>query len=116
MSTVKNRVSLIGRLGKDPELTELQSGRCFAKFSLATNESYKDKSGEWQDNTQWHDITIWGPNAQRVKKVLNKGQEIVLEGRIVYRSYETKDGEKRQATVIEGSEFWIPSSQKAVSA
>ena len=109
MNTLRNKVSLIGRLGAQPEIVNLDSGRTLARFSLATNESYKNKSGEWQDNTQWHNLTAWGKTAELAGKMLSKGQEIVVEGKLVNNSYETKDGEKRYGINIEVNEFLIVS-------
>lgn len=111
MNTLRNKVSLIGRLGAQPEVVTFDSGKTLARFSLATNESYKNKAGEWQDNTQWHNITAWGKTAELVGKMLSKGQEIVVEGRLVNNNYETKDGEKRYGTTIEVSEFLIISAK-----
>lgn len=105
MNTLRNKVSLIGRLGAQPEVVTFDSGRTLARFSLATNERYKNKEGVWQDNTQWHNLNAWGKTAERVAKMLNKGQEILVEGRIVNNSYETKEGEKRFGTSIEVNEF-----------
>ena len=107
MSTLRNKVSLIGRLGAQPEVTNFETGSTLARFTMATNERYKDKSGQWQDNTQWHVIKAWGPVAERVKKNLNKGQEILIEGKLVHQTYETKTGEKRNETIIEINEFLI---------
>ena len=104
MNTLRNKVSLIGRLGGQPEVVSLESGT-LARFSLATNESYKNKSGEWQDRTQWHTIKAWGKTAERVAKALDKGQEVIVEGRIVNTNYTTKEGEKRYSTEIEISDF-----------
>lgn len=107
MNTLRNKVSLIGRLGAQPELVTLDSGRTLARFSLATNENYKNKEGAWQENTQWHTITAWGKTAELMSKLLNKGQEVVVEGKLVNSSYETKEGEKRFSTAIEVNEFLL---------
>ena len=105
MNVLRNKVSLIGRLGAQPEVVTLDSGRTFARFTLATNENYKDKDGAWKENTQWHNLKAWGKTAELVSRLLNKGQEIVVEGRIVNENYETKKGEKRYGTSIEVNEF-----------
>jgi single-strand DNA-binding protein len=105
MNALRNKVSLIGRLGAQPELVTFESGRTLARFSIATNESYKDKSGEWKDQTQWHNVVAWGKTANLVGKILSKGQEVIVQGRIVNKSYETKSGEKRFSTEIEMNEF-----------
>jgi len=111
MNTLRNKVSLIGRLGAQPEVTTFDTGRMLARFTMATNERFKDKEGNWQDNTQWHTINAWGKIAERVKKALNKGQEIILEGKLVHQTYETKTGEKRYGTVIEATEFLLLSQK-----
>jgi single-strand DNA-binding protein len=107
MNTLRNKVSLIGRLGAQPEVTTFETGKTLARFTLATNESYKDKNGQWHDNTQWHTINAWGRIAERVKKALNKGQEVIVEGKLVHQTYETKTGEKRYGTIIEATEFLL---------
>jgi single-strand DNA-binding protein len=111
MNTLRNKVSLIGRLGAQPEVTTFDTGRMLARFTMATNERFKDKEGNWQDNTQWHTINAWGKIAERVKKALNRGQEIILEGKLVHQTYETKTGEKRYGTVIEATEFLLLSQK-----
>lgn len=105
MNALRNKVSLIGRLGAQPEVVTFDSGRTMARFSIATNEGYKNKAGAWQDNTQWHNLTAWGKTAELVAKLLQKGQEVVVEGKLVNSSYETKNGEKRYATTIEVNDF-----------
>lgn len=112
MNALRNKVSLIGRLGAQPELVKFESGKTLARFSIATNERYKDKSGAWQDQTQWHNITAWGKTADLVGKILNKGQEVIVEGRLVNKSYETKTGEKRYSTEIEMNEFLALGTRK----
>ncbi|MDP4760322.1 MAG: single-stranded DNA-binding protein [Crocinitomicaceae bacterium] len=107
MNALKNKVSLIGRLGVQPEVVNLDSGKKLARFTLATNENYKNKNGEWQSVTQWHTINAWGKLAELVQKLLTKGQEIVVEGKLVNQSYENKNGEKRYTTIVEASEFLV---------
>ena len=111
MNTLRNKVSLIGRLGKQPEITKFQSGTQVAKMSLATREPYKDKNGEWVDNTQWHNIVAWGKQVDNVVKLLTKGTEVIIEGRLVNKTYETKAGEKRFSTEIEMSGFLVLTSK-----
>ena len=94
-----NKVTLIGRVGSDPELRATQSGKSVCSFSLATNESYMDKDGNRQDSTEWHKITAWGKLAEICKDYLEKGKLIYIEGKIRTSSYE-KDGEKRYSTEI----------------
>jgi len=111
MNTLRNTVRLIGRLGGEPEVVTFDSGRTLARFTMATQDRYKDSNGEWKENTQWHNISAWGKTADRVKNLLQKGQEIILEGKLVNQNYETKSGEKRFSTVVEASEFIILSAK-----
>ncbi len=107
MNTLKNKVSLVGRLGAEPEVFTFENGKSLARFNLATNENYKGKDGQWHEVTQWHTVNAWGRIAERVKKALSKGQEVIVEGKLVHQNYESKTGEKRFNTVIEASEFLI---------
>ena len=100
MSTLRNKVQLIGNVGNEPEITNLESGKKVAKFSIATNESYKDSKAEKVTNTQWHNIVAWGKIAEIVEKYVGKGKEVALEGKLTSRSYETKEGEKRYVTEV----------------
>lgn len=112
MNTLKNKVNLIGRLGAKPVMQSFDSGVKKMRLSIATNERYKDKKGEWVDNTQWHTVIAWGKQCDRIDKLLDKGSEVVIEGKIVNRSYETKDGEKRFTTEIELNEFVVLNGKK----
>jgi len=100
MNTLRNKVQLIGNLGNDPEIINLESGKMLAKFSIATNESYKNAKGEKITDTQWHNIVAWGKTAEIVEKYVTKGKEIAIEGKLTSRSYETKEGEKRYVTEV----------------
>jgi single-strand DNA-binding protein len=100
MSFSLNRVTLLGRLGKDPELNYTTSGKSVAKFSLATEYSYKDRNGEWQKQTAWHQVIVWGKTGEFAAKHLAKGHRVCVEGRIDYRQYEDKGGNKRNVTEI----------------
>ncbi|CAA0205381.1 single-stranded DNA-binding protein [Tenacibaculum maritimum] len=100
MNTLRNKVQLIGNLGNDPEIITLEDGKKLAKISLATNDSYKDVSGEKIDKVYWHNLIAWNKTAEIVEKYLTKGKEIAIEGKLVSRSYETKEGEKRYITEI----------------
>jgi single-strand DNA-binding protein len=96
-----NKVILIGNLGKDPEIKYTPSGVPVAKFSLATNERYKDKAGEWQDRTEWHNIVAWQRLAEIVGEYVKKGSKIYIEGRLQTSSWEDKQsGEKKYRTEI----------------
>jgi len=99
MNTLRNKVQLIGNLGNDPEIKNLDSGKKLAKFAIATNESYKNAQGEKITDTQWHNVIVWGKTAEIVERYLSKGKEVAVEGKLTSRSYE-KDGEKRYVTEI----------------
>ncbi len=111
MNALKNRVQLIGRLGKNPESRTFDSGKMMTTFSLATNESYKNNKGEKVEDTQWHNIVAWGKVAELSNKLLQKGQEVAIEGKLVSRSYE-KNGEKKYVTEIVMNEMLLISNGK----
>lgn len=100
MSAIKNKVQLIGNLGNDPEIINLESGKRLAKFTIATNETYKNNKGEKVTDTQWHNVVAWGKTAEIIEKYLTKGKEVAVEGKLTSRSYETKEGEKRYVTEV----------------
>lgn len=93
-------MQLIGNPGMDPEVKDLDKGRKMAKFSLATNDYYRNANGERVEETQWHNVVAWGKTAELVEKFVRKGKEIGLEGKLVSRSYDTKDGERRYITEV----------------
>lgn len=95
-----NKVTLIGNLGADPEVRRLEGGVAVARFSLATNESYKDKDGNFQTNTEWHNVVVWREAAERAEKMLRKGMLVYVEGKITYRKYTTQEGQDRYVTDI----------------
>ena len=100
MARSVNKVILLGNLGKDAELTYTPSGQAVSKVSLATNRRWKDKNGEWQEETEWHNLVMWGKLAESYTQYLTKGQKIYVEGRIKSRTWEGKDGNKHYATDI----------------
>jgi len=100
MNTLRNKVQLIGRLGQDPEIVTFKDGNKMAKFSLATDDSYKDKQGNKVERAYWHNIVITGGLVKVVENYVNKGQEIAVEGKLTNRSYDAKGGEKRYVTEI----------------
>lgn len=100
-----NRVILIGNLGKDPEIKVLDNGINLTRFSLATSENYKDKSGEWQQQTEWHDIVFWRQQAEYAAEKLKKGDSIYLEGKLTHRNWEDKEGNKRRNSEVVGNYF-----------
>jgi len=100
MNNLKNKVQLIGNLGNNPEILNLDSGKKVAKFSIATNESYKNAKGEKVEDTQWHNLVAWGKTVDIIEKYLKKGNEVAVEGKLTHRSYDDKDGNKRYVTEI----------------
>jgi single-strand DNA-binding protein len=100
-----NKALLIGNLGKDPELRYTPSGKAVASFSIATTNQWKDKDGQKQERTDWHNIVVWGRQAEIAKDYLRKGKQIYLEGRIQTRNYDDKDGNKRWITEIVADRF-----------
>ena len=100
MSTLKNKVQLIGHVGNDPEIKSFDGGKKLAKLAIATNESYKNDKGEKVEETQWHNLIAWGKTADIIEKYVVKGKEIAIEGKLTHRSYEDKNGEKRYVTEV----------------
>ena len=98
-----NKAILIGNLGKDPELRYTPSGQAVASFPLATTDRYKDKEGNWQEKTDWHNIVVWGRQGETAKEYLRKGRSAYVEGRIQTRSYDDRDGNKKWITEIVAS-------------
>ncbi|WP_300436032.1 single-stranded DNA-binding protein [Christiangramia sp.] len=107
MSTLRNKVQLIGNVGNAPEIKNLESGKKVASFSIATNEFYKNSNGEKVQNTQWHSIVAWGKTAEIVENYVGKGKEIAIEGKLTSRTYKTENGEKRYVTEILASEILL---------
>ena len=95
-----NKVMLIGNVGKDPEVRHLEGGSVVARFSLATTERYKDKNGEFQEQTEWHNIVCWRLLAERAEKYVKKGSQLFVEGRLRSRSWEDKTGQARYTVEI----------------
>jgi single-strand DNA-binding protein len=107
-----NKAILIGRLGKDPETRYTSAGQAVCTFSLATDETYKDRNGERQKRTEWHRITLWGKLAEIAQKYLKKGQLVFIEGRIQSRQWDDKNtGQKRNATDIVANEMRMLTSR-----
>ncbi len=104
MKSLRNSVNLIGRLGKDPEVKTFGDKKK-ASFSIATSDSYKNQKGEKVEDTQWHNLVIWGKLADVAGKYLKKGMEVCVEGKLVHRDYETDKGEKKYVTEINVNDF-----------
>ena len=101
-----NKICLIGNAGQDPEIRKLENGTSVAKVSLATKESYKDKKGDWQSTTEWHNLVLWRDLADRATNI-KKGSLLYAEGKVTYRKYTDKDGVERNATDIVVSSFRV---------
>jgi single-strand DNA-binding protein len=97
---MKNRVQLIGRVGQDPEVKNLEGGKKVATITIATNDVYYKDNGDKVEQTEWHRVTAWGKTAEIIEKYVTKGKEIAIEGKLTHRTYEDKNGEKRYVTDI----------------
>lgn len=111
MARSVNKAILLGNLGKDAELTYTSGGQAVSKFSVATNRRWQDKNGEWQDETEWHNIVLWGKPAESLTQYLTKGQRVYVEGRIKSRTWEGKDGNKHHATDIVAEQIVLAGSR-----
>ncbi len=107
MYALKNKVQLIGNLGNAPEIKTLEGGKKLAKFSLATNESYRNAKGEKIKETQWHNLIAWGKVAEIAEKYLTKGKEIAIEGKLINKTYTDKDGNKKYSTEVQVNELLL---------
>jgi single-strand DNA-binding protein len=100
-----NKVQLIGNVGKEPEIKYLPNGTAMASLSIATTDSFKNKSGEWEESTEWHKVVLFGTLAQNAEKYLKKGSKVYIEGKLKTRSWDDKDGKKHYMTEILGNEI-----------
>lgn len=107
MNAIRNKVQLIGNLGHDPEIVELESGIPMVRFSIATKEVFKNSQGDKVEEVQWHPVVAWGKTAEIIRDFVTKGQEIALEGKLVHRTYETDQGEKRYITEVKCHEVLL---------
>jgi single-strand DNA-binding protein len=105
MYALKNKVQLIGNLGNAPEVRNTESGKKLVRFSVATNEQYKNAKGEKVTETQWHNLIAWGKVADIVEKYLTKGTEVAIEGKLINRNYMDKEGNKKYITEIQVTEL-----------
>ena len=100
MGNLRNKVQLIGNVGNDPEMTIMESGKKVIRFSLATNENYKNAKGEKVQSTDWHNMVAWNKTAEIIEQYATKGKQIAIEGKLTSRSYDSKEGEKRYTTEV----------------
>jgi single-strand DNA-binding protein len=113
MYALKNKVQLIGNLGNNPEIKTLDGGKKMAKFSIATNESYRSASGEKVTETQWHSLVAWGKLAEIIEKYISKVSEVAVEGKLTYRTFNDKEGNKRYFTEIQVNELLMLGEKSA---
>jgi len=113
MYALKNKVQLIGHLGAAPEIKTTESGKKYARFSVATNENYRNAKGEKVEETTWHNLVAWGKVAEIAEKFLNKGKEVAIEGKLINRSYTDKDGNKKYITEVEVGELLLLGNKAA---
>lgn len=111
MSTIINHVQLIGNVGQEPTITNLENGKKVARFSLATNEYYKNAKGEKQTDTNWHTVVAWGKTAEIIEKFVVQGKEIGITGKLKTRTYTTDDGNERYVTEVEANEILLLGSK-----
>ena len=116
MYALKNKVQLIGNLGNAPEVKTMESGKKLATFNVATSESYRNAKGEKITETQWHRVVAWGKVAEIAEKYLDKGKEVALEGKLVNRSYNDKEGNKKYITEIQVSELLLLGAKDATNS
>lgn len=107
MNNLRNKVQLIGRLGAAPEIKNFDKGRKMALVNLATNEVHRNDQGEKVTDTQWHHVVFWGKAAELAEQYLTKGSEVALEGRLTYRDWVDKEGNKRMSTEVVSYEFLV---------
>ena len=116
MYALKNKVQLIGNLGNAPEVKTTESGKKLARFSMATDESYRNAKGEKVTETTWHNLVAWGKVAELAEKYLTKGKEIAIEGKLINNSYTDKEGNKKYSTEVQVSEILMLGSKAETSA
>lgn len=114
MYTLKNKVQLIGNLGNAPEVKTTENGKKLCRFSIATNESYRNTQGEKVTETTWHQLIAWGAIAEIAEKYLNKGSEVAIEGKLINRNYTDKEGVKKFITEIQVNELLLLGSKTSV--
>ena len=112
MNSLKNRVQLIGNLGKAPEVKSFDNGKKVARFTMATSDTYKKEGGEKVTETQWHNIVAWNGTATIVEKYLKKGHEVAIEGKLTSRSWDDKDGNKHYITEVVANEVLLLNKEK----
>ena len=116
MNALKNKVQLIGNLGNAPEIKNTDSGKKLARFSIATNETFHNTKGEKVTETTWHNLVAWGKLADIAEKYLHKGTEVVIEGKLINRSYNDKSGNKKNISEVQVNEMLLLGSKEKAKA
>lgn len=116
MTTIRNTVTLVGHLGRDPEMRTFDNGRKLVRFSLATNELWRNDKGETMKETQWHNIVGWGKTAELMQERLTKGKEVIVKGKLTYNNYTDKNGVNRVSPEVVVSEFLLVSPPPSSAA
>ncbi|HCU45398.1 single-stranded DNA-binding protein [Sphingobacterium faecium] len=116
MSTLRNKVQLIGHIGADPIIKTSTNGTKVSSIRLATKDLFKNKNGDWVDETQWHTLVVWGNINNMIEKQCQKGTQILAEGKIVYREYEDNNGDKRQVTEIKVGNIVVMNKSRSAQA
>ncbi len=111
MYTLKNKVQLIGNLGMAPEVRTTKTGKKVVRFSMATNEAYKNANGEKVTETQWHNLVAWGKVADLAEKYLVKGAEVAIDGKLINNNYTDKEGNKKYSTEVHVNELLLMGSK-----
>lgn len=115
MNNLRNSVQLIGHLGADPEVKKIDNGTAVAKIRLATTDSYKTNNGEWKEETQWHMVTAWDTLAERAAKQLSKGSYVLIQGKLINRSYEDAQGVKKYITEVRATSYLLLDKHKTTN-
>jgi single-strand DNA-binding protein len=116
MYALKNKVQLIGNLGNNPEIRTTEGGKKMARFSVATNETYRTAKGEKVTETQWHNLIAWGKVAEIAEQFLSKGSEVAIEGKLINRNFTDKEGNKRYITEVQVNEVLMLGDKKQAKA
>jgi len=107
MSTLRNKVQLVGHLGNDPLIKTTATGTNYSILRLATNDLFKNKAGEWVEEVQWHTLVVWGNQNNTIEKKCQRGTKLMVEGKLTYRNYENTDGIKQYVTEIKVDSFMV---------
>ena len=113
MKNLRNRVQLIGNVGKEPQVRSFESGKTMASFSVATSETYLDQNGKRVNDTQWHQVIAWGKTANFVESYLDKGNRVAIDGKLIHRSYNDKDGTTKYITEVLVNEIMLLTAKPA---